>query len=57
MSWFGLVFELLDDFLYVVAGALVFSYTRHWFGARRPFDVRARTLVNGLAFGALAPPP
>jgi signal transduction histidine kinase len=54
MSWFGLVFELLDDFLYVAAGALVYSYTRHWFGTWRPFDVGARTVVNGLAFGALA---
>lgn len=54
MTGFGLVFELLDDFLYVAAGTLVYSYTRHWFGARRPFDVRARTAINGLAFGALA---
>ncbi len=54
MTWFGLVFDLLDDFLYVAVGALVYSYTRQWFDARRPADVRTRTVVNGLAFGALA---
>jgi signal transduction histidine kinase len=48
------VFELLDDFLYIALGALIYSYTREWFGARRAGNVPVREWVNGLAFGGLA---
>ena len=29
------VFELLDDFLYIALGALLYSYSRQWFGDLR----------------------
>ena len=33
------VYELLDDFLLLALGAVIYSYTRQWFGGRRPFDM------------------
>ncbi len=48
------VFELLDDFLVLALGAVVYSYTRQWFGSRRPFDRQVRQALNGVAFGGLA---
>ncbi len=48
------VYELLDDFMFLAFGAVVYSYSRQWFGSRRPRDRRIRDVVNGLAFGALA---
>jgi signal transduction histidine kinase len=48
------VFELLDDFLYVALGALLYSYSRQLFGSRGAAGRRASHVVNGLAFGLLA---
>src|SRR5262245_49136337 len=48
------VFELLDDFLYVALGALLYSYSRQLFGSRGPAGRRASHVVNGIAFGLLA---
>jgi hypothetical protein len=48
------VFELLDDFLFVALGVLLYSYSRQWFGPRGDAGRRASQLVNGLAFGLLA---
>src|SRR5262249_11751873 len=48
------VFELLDDFLYIALGALLYSYSRQWFGVRGVAERRAGQVVNGLAFGLLS---
>jgi len=48
------VFELLDDFLYIALGALLYSYSRQWFGVRGAAERWAGQVVNGLAFGLLS---
>src|SRR5262249_61420493 len=48
------VFELLDDFLYIALGALLYSYSRQWFGVRGAAERRAGQVVNGVAFGLLS---
>ena len=48
------VFELLNDFLLLAPGAVVYAYSWQWFSGRHPWDARLRTLLNGLASGVLA---
>jgi signal transduction histidine kinase len=48
------VFELLDDFLFLALGAVVYAYSWQWFSGRRRWDARLRDLLNGLVFGVLA---
>src|SRR5262245_36058006 len=48
------VFDLLDDFLYVALGALLYSYSRQWYSSRGDAGRRASHMGNGPTFGLLA---